>query len=156
MKENRFLTGQDVIKNPCGSSISGFNCRVGGYSYLDTFRYPHERTDGARHGGWDLADKMIAEGRLFFVHNFHKLECERGFAFPYGGTWVCNECGRNHLDREWWKIRVFKDGNAWFCIGVGFVNLQESDNYDFGDTREEAINNYGKKMLSANRLAGNY
>jgi len=141
-------TGQDYIKNPCGSSISGFNCRQGGHSYVDTFRYPHERTDGAKQGGWNLADDMIKEGKIFYLHNFHKShgDCPNGFAFPYGGTWVCNSCNNERLDRPWWIIKVQKDGNAWCCHGEDFENLQESDNYAFGDTREESIENYGDLM----------
>lgn len=45
-----------------------------------------------------------------------------------------------------WRIRVFKDGAAWCCVGEGFKDLQESDNYAFGDTRDEAIAAYGKIM----------
>lgn len=46
-------------------------------------------------------------------------------------------------------MKGMKDGNAWCCVGAGFENLQESDNYSFGETRAEAIENYGKLMLSA-------
>lgn len=145
---NQYLTGQDVLRNPNGSSISGFNCRIDGHSYLDTFQYPHERTDAERHAGWELADRMIADGRLFFVHNFHSLTCEKGHAFRYGGTWACNTCNSDHLDAPWWKIKVLKDGNAWCCIGLEFENLQESDCYAFGDTRDEAIANYGALMVA--------
>ena len=83
-KMNKYKTGQDVMKDPSGSAICGFNCRIGGHSYLDTFQHPHERTDAERHAGWELADRMIEAGKLFFVHNFHRLSCERGHAFPYG------------------------------------------------------------------------
>lgn len=144
---NKYMTGQYVIKDPSGSAICGFNCRIGGHSYLDTFQYPHERTDAERHAGWELADRMIEAGKLFFVHNFHKLSCEKGHAFPYGGTWACNTCNRDHIDEPWWKIKVFKDGNAWCCIGVDFEDLQASNNYAFGETREAAIENYGRLML---------
>lgn len=37
---------------------------------------------------------------------------------------------------------IFLDGNAYCVVGPEFVNLQESDCYAFGDTREEAIANY--------------
>jgi len=150
---NKYMTGQDVLKNPNGSSISGFNCRIGGHSYLDTFSYPHERTDMDRHNGWDIADKLIKSGELFFVHNFHYLSCEKGLAFPYGGTWACNTCNSDHLDCIWWKIKVFKDGSQWCCIGLDFENLQESDNYAFGETRESAIESYGRLMLAMSEKA---
>lgn len=41
---------------------------------------------------------------------------------------------------------VVPDGNAWCCYGENFINLQESNNYAFGDTREEAINEFYKVM----------
>ena len=149
---NKYLTGQDVIKNPSASSISGFNCRISGHSYTDTFQYQHERTDLALQGGWDLADKMIEMGELFFIYNFHSMSCEGGHAFPYGGTWACNICNRDHLDQPWWKIRVFKDGDAWCCIGIDFEDLQTSDNFAFGETREDAIKNYGMLMLQQRKI----
>lgn len=145
---SKYKTGQDIIKNPTAQAISGFNCRIAGHSYLDTFQRTHERSDAERHAGWELADSMIADGKLFFTHNFHKLSCVNGHAFPYGGTWACNTCNRDHIDAAWWKIKVYKDGNSWCCIGVDFEDLQASDNYAFGDTRESAIENYGKLMLN--------
>lgn len=39
-------------------------------------------------------------------------------------------------------IKVMPDGNAFRCVGEGFINLQESKNYAFGETFEEAISNY--------------
>lgn len=53
------------------------------------------------------------------------------------------------VDKEWWKIQVEKDGNEFCCHGLDFVNLQESSNYAFGKTFEEAISNYEKLMLGA-------
>jgi hypothetical protein len=146
----QFKTAQDVLTGNGGSAWVGFNRRVYGDSYADAFQYQHERSDGAMQAGWSLADKMIREGRLFYFHNFHfPPHAAKGCcAFQYGGTWVCNGCNRDHLDREWWKIKVMKDGNAWCCVGTGFKNLQESDNYAFGDTREQAIENYGRQMTA--------
>lgn len=148
----QFKTAQDVMRGNGGSAFAGFNCRVFGDSYLDTFQHDHQRQDREMHSGWNLADRMINEGRLFYIHNFHKgySGCD-GHAFQYGGTWVCNTCNRSKLDREWWKIKVYKDGNAWCCIGTGFENLQESENYAFGDTREESIENYGKLMAETDK-----
>ena len=148
MSEN-FKLAQDVLKGNGGSAFAGFNRRVFGDSYADAFQYPHERQDREMYGGWALADRMISDGRLFCVHNFHKgySGCD-GHAFQYGGSWVCNTCNKSRLDREWWKIKVYKDGNAWCCIGTGFEDLQESDNYAFGNTRDEAIHNYGTLMAN--------
>ena len=147
-------TGQDYIKNPCGSSISGFNLRIYGHSYNDAFRHQPERSDRDRCGGWDLACRLIDEGKIFYRHNFHKSHggCENGFAFPYGGTWVCNTCDNAHLDKPWWIIKVMKDGNAYCCVGEAFVNLQESECYAFGDTKEEAIKIYGDLMVKPPEL----
>jgi hypothetical protein len=148
--KTKFLTGQDVIANhqQTGMAISGFNRRIQGYSYSEAFQYPNEKTNSELNGGWDLADKMIKDGRLFYVHDFHNLTCKNGYAFHYGGSWACNTCNNDHFDKEWWKIKVFKDGDEWCCIGADFENLQESDCYAFGKTREESINNYGNLMLN--------
>ncbi len=145
---NKFKYGQDVM-NPettSGNAMAGFNRKVSGWTYLEAFQGA-DRMNGQVSAGWSLAEKMINKGKLFYVHNFHKLDCEDGFAFQYGGYWVCNACGKKSVDRDWWKIKVYKDGNAWCCIGLDFENLQESDNYAFGDTREEAINDYGALMI---------
>lgn len=142
----RFLRADEVI-NGSGSALAGFNRRTAGWSWADSFQYENERYDQAMQAGWRLADKMISEGKQFYTHNFHHShdDCS-GFAFWYGGTMVCNTCGAANLQREWWNIKVQQDGNAWCCIGTGFENLQESDNCAFGDTRDEAIKNYGDLM----------
>lgn len=38
--------------------------------------------------------------------------------------------------------KTFMDGGAWVCCGESFINMQESENFAFGDTEQEAINNY--------------
>lgn len=43
-------------------------------------------------------------------------------------------------------IKVMKDGCSFCCVGEGFENLQDSDNYAFGDTFEDAISNYQRKF----------
>lgn len=40
------------------------------------------------------------------------------------------------------EFTVVQDGSAWCCYGPGFINLQESDNFAFGDTEEQAIQLY--------------
>ena len=157
MNDNTFKTGQFVMRESqqSGSSLAGFNRRVCGVPYADAFRYDHERQDSNLRGGWNLADDLIRKGTIFYVHNFHRShgDCPTGNAFQYGGFWVCDTCGAKGFDSEWWKIRVFMDGNAWCCIGVGFEDLQESENYAFGDTRDEAISNYGDIMAVDNSCA---
>jgi len=143
------LMAQDVIGRSNGGSCNGgFNTRIHG----ETSSY-----DYTRHGdyeglaGWELADGMIRSGKVFYVHNFHRSHggCPGGGAFLYGGKWVCNTCNNEGLDEPWWVIKVQKDGDAWCCIGSGFEDLQASDNYAFGDTREEAIKNYGDLCVNA-------
>jgi hypothetical protein len=139
---------QDIMRDAEGMSGAGFNRRVFGVPYNDCFQHDHERFNRDLHGGWDLADRLIAEGKLYYVHNFHRSHgnCPRGHAFEYGTKWVCNTCGEEGVDKPWWSIKVFMDGNAWCCIGLGFVSLQASDNYAFGESREQAIANYGELM----------
>jgi hypothetical protein len=145
---NKYQDGQEVLGANNGSAICGFNRRLDSPDLTEAFKYPHEWKNGSMVAGWELADKMIAEGKLYFKHNFHYLDCPRGHAFMYGGTMACNTCNTDSFQKEWWKIKVFKDGSDWCCIGTGFENLQESDNFAFGDTRAEAIDKYGKLMHS--------
>lgn len=148
---NKFLTAQDMTDYPAvcngGSGGAGFNRRVYGSTYLEAFQYPHEFQDVYLNAGYRLADKLIDQGKIYYVHNFHHLDCRRGgYAFQYGGFWVCNDCGGSNLENEKWKIKVFKDGNNYCCVGLGFENLQESSNYGFGDTKEDAIKDYWKNV----------
>jgi hypothetical protein len=44
------------------------------------------------------------------------------------------------------------DGNAFICHSANdFINLQESDNYAYGDTELEAVINYLKLMLDCKK-----
>lgn len=136
------MIAQDIFKNPQalgGEFCGGFNSRVHGQSQLGQY------DRGDRMQGFWKAEDMILAGEIYFTVPFPHPPCH-GHAFEYGATWVCNTCERNHLDKPWWNIRVQKDGNAWCCIGEDFQNLQESENYAFGDTRDAAIEAYGKLM----------
>lgn len=136
-------TAQDFPNiNFYGSAMSGFNRRIYGEARYDN-RYP----DREIMAGWNLANDMILAGKIFYIQQFPHRNCH-GHAFQYGGHWVCNTCCNQDVDRPWWEIKVYQDGNAWCCVGAGFEDLQESDNYAFGATREEAIRNYGELMLS--------
>lgn len=146
---DKFAYAQDILKNSAGSIGAGFNRRIAGQSFADAFQYDNERQNRDMVAGFYKADDLIEAGEIFYVHNFHQLECPKGHAFLFCSTYVCNTCNRDHLDKEWWKIKVMKDGSAWCCVGNGFVNLQESDNYAFGDTREQAIQAYGELMMKA-------
>lgn len=143
--ENKLLTAQYVLKNASGMQMSGFNQAVHGEVFFDNIQREPEIFQGFCH-----ARDMINKGEIFYIHNFHKKECtgyEPTSAFQYGGFWCCNSCGKRSVDKKWWAIKVFRDGNEWCCIGEGFENLQVSRNYAFGKSREEAINNYGDKCI---------
>lgn len=150
-------TAQDYMNNcASGGAMAGFNRRIYGESYADAFRHAQGEEYRKIYSGWSLADSMIAAGKIYYVNNFHNTliqyyKCS-GNAFLYGGSWVCNSCGRNDLYRPWWVIKVKKDGDQWCCVGEGFENIQESSNYAFGATREEAIKNYGDVMAAASAL----
>ena len=141
-------TAQDYIWSwASGEAIAGFNRRLRGDTFADITSYP-DRPNLERCDGWQLADGMIRDGKIFSLHNFHRSheDCE-GYALPYGGSHVCNTCERSHLGKPWWIIKVYQDGNAWCCVGEDFEDLQASDNFAFGDTREVAIRNYGDIMI---------
>lgn len=144
MIPKKLQTAQDIFVWPFDASFAGgFNQRVHG----DSFSRTVDSWDcGPRANGWYKADEMIQAGRIYFVHPFSHGDSPRCHAFPYGGTWVCNGCERSRLDKPWWRIRVFQDGNAWCCVGEGFEDPQTSSNYTFGKTREAAITAYGELM----------
>lgn len=137
---NELLFADYFFKYAPGDFLGGFNSRILGEAYTEACRYPNPD----RVAGWWKADRMIGEGKCFFVERFPHPPCS-GYAFPYGGSWVCNSCGSSNLKEPWWTIKVVKDGNAFCCYGLDFVNLQESSNFAFGDTFQGAIANYGKQ-----------
>jgi len=127
-----------------GSWAGGFNQRVLG----DLDIHGRQYWDfGPRYAGFQHAQKMIDDGKIYYRHIFPH-DCS-GTSFSYGGTQVCNTCGQSRLDKPWWNIRITKDGNAFMVAGEGFEDLQASDNYAFGDTKDEALANYQKLMESA-------
>jgi hypothetical protein len=135
--KNKLLTAQHIFSNADGQFSSGFNCGVYGETIsctqgagIDFFR------------GWSKAQDMILDGKIFYIHNFHTKECDRNDSFIYGGFWVCNGCGKKKIDKSWWTIKVVRDGSEFCCIGENFTNIQESDNFAFGKTKKEAIDNY--------------
>lgn len=150
--ENKFEHAQDICerlyKFVSAQFRAGFSIRINGGNYSELTSHSDWR-DG-KNQGFDEAERLIKEGKIFFVYPF---ECERESCptrFQYGGYWACNSCNI-HIDTpDWWKIRVFKDGNAFCCIGEGFINLQESNNYAFGDNFQDAINQYYHNHYSLN------
>lgn len=101
--------------------------------------------------GYEYAKEMAKKGEIYFTWVFKcgvNTDC---FPFMFGGVFVCNSCGRSNVDKDWWVIKVEKDGNEYCCHGLDFEDLQSSDNYAFGGTFEQSITNYGNKM-SLNHL----
>jgi len=137
----------EVMQHGGGDAGCGFNRRIHGQAHHEAVgSMPHGPAYGAASAGWELADKMIREGRLYYVHNFHHSHECIGNAFSYGGKFVCETCtfpGWPTLEKPWWTIKCYPDGNAWCCVGADFEDLQASDCFAFGGTREEAIENYG-------------
>lgn len=145
MIDNKLKYAQDVMNEYAGGeAMGGFNSRILGDPSPGLCNYTF-------YSGWELADGMIKKGKIFYTHIFRHLSGNKicnGLSFSFGGSQVCNTCGRNKLLKDWWKVKVMKDGDAWCCIGEGFENLMESDNYAFGDTRAEALNNYEALYLT--------
>ena len=57
--------------------------------------------------------------------------------------WVTESMIKPPADR----LSIVKDGDTFICYDtVKFVNLQESDCYAFGETREKALKNYLDKL----------
>lgn len=146
---DRLLMAQDLLEYGGGSYGGGFNSRLHGYTRDERFGYPCA-PDRDGEAGFYHAERLINEGKIYYTHRFrHKAYGEicRGYAFPYGGTWVCNSCGHSSLDKPWWVVKVYQDGNAWCCVGLGFLDLQASNNYAFGETKQQALDNYEKIMM---------
>ena len=137
---------KDLIKGSA-SVMAGFNTFISGGQEPIGHEYGDKSEWYAILQGFQYAEKMAKEDGVAFVRPFKCGKSSDCFPFQYGGFFVCNSCGNKSVDKDWWKIKVKKDGNAFCCHGLDFLNLQESDNYAFGDTFEQAINNYGIVMF---------
>tara|TARA_R110000744_G_scaffold369378_1_gene479560 strand:+ start:408 stop:848 length:441 start_codon:yes stop_codon:yes gene_type:complete len=136
---------QDLIRAN-SSVMSGFNTFITGGKEPKLNEYGDKSEWYARLQGYQYAKKMAKEDGIAFTKTFKCGKNSDCFPFEYGGFFVCNSCGNKAVDKDWWKIKVEKDGNAYCCHGLYFKNLQESYNYAFGDTFDEAISNYGQLM----------
>lgn len=149
---NKIVFCQDVFPQAGGDFSGGFNSRVHNISYEESCGYPNRSTSRIR--GWNEADQMIKTGQLYYQGYFKHLSdgkiC-KAKSFSYGGL-NCHTCGKRGVIESWWNIKVMKDGSQWCVIGEGFENLQESDNYAFGATKEEALQNYQNINLAADAL----
>ena len=139
---------QDLIKGST-SVMGGFNTFISGGQEPKEHEYGDKSEWYARLQGYQYAEQMAKDDGIAFTKPFKCGGSENCYPFEYGGFFVCNSCGNKSVDKEWWKIKVEKDGNAYCCHGLDFINLQESDNVAFGDTFEEAIDNYGKLMAQS-------
>lgn len=141
---------QDLIKTSSGYIRAGFNSFIYGWGEPKSSEYGDKNEWYQKMQGYQYAQKMAKEDGIAFTYPF-KCGLSTGcFPFQYGGSFVCNACGDENVDREWWKIKVVKDGNAYCCHGLDFQDLQSSNNYAFGDTFEEAIENYRSVIISLN------
>tara|TARA_R110002124_G_scaffold286593_1_gene467971 strand:- start:985 stop:1425 length:441 start_codon:yes stop_codon:yes gene_type:complete len=132
---------QELIKGS-NSVMGGFNTFISGGQEPRGYEYGDKSEWFARFQGYQYAEQMAKDNGIAFIKPFKCGVSDNCHPFKYGGFFVCNSCGNKGVDKEWWKIKVEKDGNAYCCHGLDFINLQESDNYAFGDTFEEAIKNY--------------
>ena len=141
---------QDLIK-ASATVMGGFNTFISGGQEPRGHEYGDKSEWYASFQGYSYAEKMAKEDGIAFTKPFKCGNSENCLPFKYGGFFVCNSCGNKSVDKEWWEIKVEKDGNAYCCHGLDFINLQESDNYAFGDTFDEAIKNYGILMTTNNK-----
>lgn len=146
-KTEGLKTAQELIKvnNPYVSA--GFNQFIHGHEEPCSSDYGSKDQWYSELQGYEFAKKMAEDDGIAFTYAFTcgKSDC---YPFKYGGFFVCNSCGNKGVDKEWWKIKVEKDGDQYCCHGLDFINLQESINYAFGETFKEAILNYGDVMLN--------
>ena len=90
----------------------GFNSAIYGDSILKAIEETRGEICAQRIKGWDAAFELIKSGKAFYKHHSGEV------------------------------IKCFQDGDKWICVGDGFINLQESDNYAFGDDFYHAIEVY--------------
>ena len=137
---------QDLIKASTQVK-AGFNIYIYGGNEPCLQDYGDRNEWYSQLQGYNYAKKMSMEDGIAFTYKFKCSNSENCHPFMFGGFFVCNSCGNKSVEKEWWKIQVKKDGNAFCCHGLDFENLQVSNNYAFGDTFEDAIYNYEKLML---------
>ena len=73
---------------------------------------------------------------------------ERGESYTYK-AWLAGAeslCKENEALKASTVLSCIQDGSAWICYGEGLIDIRESDNYAYGDSREEAISNYFKAL----------
>jgi hypothetical protein len=110
-------SAQDYLSPQASGHLrGGFNTRLqGGSRMLNLDGVGPGPMWAERNAGWEKADAMIRKGEVF-------SSVKRG-----KGAYI---------------FKCQADGNAFFCIGTDFINLQVSDNYSFGDTWQEAVDKF--------------
>jgi len=108
---------QDYLKETVsGETRGGFNARLQGQTFSQCMDgMPAGHRWGQRNAGWELAENMINRGEIF--------------------SEIVTDNGRV-------EFKCFLDGDSFCCIAPEFINLQESDCYAFGDTRQQAIDKF--------------
>lgn len=105
-----------------GQAMGGFNSRLYGESWSKACGGMPAGSDwAARDSGWRLANKMIMEGKIF---------------------------SETEVNGKTITFKCFQDGDQYCCVGEGFENLQESNNYAFGCSFDAAIVNFALKEKS--------
>jgi len=108
-------TAQDYLTDTAsGHTRGGFNSRLQGERWSDTIYGAKGSIWAERNAGWQMADDMIKQGKIF-----SEVKTENGSV----------------------EFKCFPDGAAWCCVGADFINIQESD-CAFGDTWQEAVDKY--------------
>ena len=110
-------SAQDYLsERASGYARGGFNSRLHGETRGETLYLINAGPIWAdTYAGWESADRMIKEGLVF---SYTKV------------------CGKDV------PFKCYADGDSFCCVGEGFTNLQESSNYAFGDSFEEALANF--------------
>ena len=142
---------KDLIKTDSVHVDIGFNSFIYGHSEPRNPNFQDKTDWFSQLQGYQYAEKMAKKDGIGFTYPFKCGSSSDCLPFKFGGFFVCNSCGNKSVDKEWWKIKVEKDGNAYCCHGLDFVNLQESNNFAFGDTFEDAIRNYGELMIKKSK-----
>ena len=107
-----------------------------------------------------LSDQLSGECRGGFNSRLQGISLiDTLFNVPAGAQWSDRHYGWHSADGMIKKGEIFsikdniefkcqQDGDAWCCVGEGFVNLQESNNYAFGDTWGEAVDKFISQINS--------
>ena len=112
-------TAQDLIPNASSITMSGFNRRIYGENYNDI---ADSKPFTEIYCGWQKAEDMIAAGKIFYQHRF-KCHCG-SYPVTYGGGLCCNGCGQSYVQKPWWIIKVYKDGDAFV-----FMNMETYEQF---------------------------